>query len=164
MSIFHGGSYKRCLELNTESDNDCHHLISKAALTQWYQNMKHNRYTKFLSFKSQSWAPSIVMTHEDHMLTLSYCGDDACDDELLEAAYKYIDSQAERLIKSGDIIGVLKEETSFIEELFGSKYKAAITEMWDYFYTLNPRIEGTVLSFTNPNIHNFTFHYDFSSQ
>ena len=73
---------------------------------------------------------------------LSYCGDEVCDDELLDAAYKYIDSQAERLIKAGDISGVLEEETSIMEELFGSKYKAAITEMCEYFHSLDSPMQS----------------------
>ena len=160
---FHGGSYKTCLQLNTEPDNDCHHLIARAALERWYRTMKHNKYTKFLSFKSQSWAPSIIMTHHDHMLTDSYCGDDLHDETLLQSAFKYIDTQATRLIKSGDIIGVLQDEVDAIEELFGSKYEQAIKEMWTYFYSLDPKLSNNLLTFTNPNIRNFTFRYDFSS-
>ena len=162
MSIFHGGSYKTCRELTTNPTLDCHHLISRAALLRWYDAMKPNRYNKFLSYESQNWAPAIVMTHSDHMRTLSYCGSDLPSSAQILAARDYIDDQAERLIQFGDIVGVLKDEAYAIKDLFGSKYKSALREMWSYFYSLNPRITGTVLTFTNPNIRNFTFHYDFS--
>ena len=160
MSIFHGGSYKSCRDLVTNENLDCHHLIARAALLRWYDAMKPSKYNRFLSFPSQNWAPSIVMTHSDHMRTLLYCGTDLPEEP--NEAYDYIDEQADRLIQFGDIIGVLKDEAHSIVELFGTKYKPALKEMWSYFYSLSPNIHDNVLSFTNPNIRKCTFHYDFS--
>ena len=159
---FHGGSYKTCRELAKGSNYDCHHLISRGALAKWYQAMKHNRYTKFLSYESQNWAPAIIMTHRDHMLTKSYCGSDLRDQQRVLEARDYIDEQADRLIQYGDIVAVLHTEEQYIKELFGKKYKTALAEMWAYFNSLQPKLTSSVLSFTNPNIHNFTFYYDFS--
>ena len=159
--MFRGGSYKSCRQLATSSDFDCHHLIARGALLRWYKSMKHTRFTKFLSYKSQNWAPSIMMTHEDHMKTLSYCGRDVSNVKKKEA-HEYIETQSKRLIEAGDIIHVLEDEVKAIEELFGSKYKEAIEEMWLYFYSLNPKRTETLLTFINPNIHNFTFRYVFS--
>ena len=155
---FHGGSYRSCRNFVVGNRNfDCHHLIARGALKAWYQAMKHNRYTRFLSYESQNWAPAIVMTHKDHMRTRSYYHSDH-----REAAQKYIDNQAQQLIQKGDIVAVLKTEENIINELFETKYKTALEEMWSYFYSLHPTRTETVLSFTNPNISNFTFYYDFS--
>ena len=56
------------------------------------------------------------------------------------------------LIQYGDIVAVLKTEEETIKELFGRKYQTALTEMWAYFNSLQPKLTSSVLSFTNPNI------------
>ena len=144
---------------------ECHHLIAKEALNQWYEEVEReqgtNPYNSFLADPTQGWAPAIVMSHTDHAKTLSYCG--GTSRKMKKEALKYIDAQANDIIEHGDIIGVLKTETDSIKEIFGDKYDNALKQAWDYMKSLECRHinGGTTLQMKNPNQPSLKFFYRF---
>ena len=149
----------------TAQSYDCHHLIAKSALDQWYQELLDvqgpTSYNAFLSDPKQGWAPAIVMLHEDHVNTLSYCNEG--NHFKKQNALDYIDEQADVIIDDGDIIGVLKRETESIKALFGSKYNKALDEAWVYINSLQCRHVGRVLHMRNPNDPSKMLYYSFAS-
>lgn len=173
-----GGAYGDLIEAKREytsehpEDNtvyECHHLIAREALNKWGDLVFEKCYgnvTQFNAFliddKNQNWGPSIIMEQADHAKTLSYYNKDTRSEKENRDAISYIDKQAYMIIKQGNIIGILKDEISFIQKTFGHKYDRAIKEVLFYIKELEFRHErGSVLSMNNPENPNWYFEFHF---
>ncbi len=161
-----GGTYDELLEIKNSypnpEDYNVHHLISRAALRELSSQVEPNTYNEFLTEDEfQGWAPSILMTEEDHKRTLSYVNDRTWRSKR-EAALDYIEYQTEEVL-DGNIMEVLREECDYIRTAFNGKYDRAIDQMYERFQNLITRNEGTqTLYIRNPDDpqHYAIYHYN----
>ncbi len=163
-----GGSYGELIDQDYDHwDYECHHLISKGALKEWGEYIEEkygeNDLTDLLlNDEDQSWGPSIIMEKADHEKTLSYYNPQTRPKWQNDKASKYIRNQADRIIKYGDIIGVIRDETNFIRKNFGHKYERALREVWDYIKSLQFRHpDNATLTMLNPDNFDEVFEFTF---
>ena len=132
-----GGSYEDCLKEKKNRDNSSelcvHHLIAKAALSKWlpFTHADDPYWDELLTDSWQKWAPSIVMTVEDHKKTWSYY-EQGMGTEQYRRSVWYVNRQATDIIYSCDFIGALNREKDILTDLFGSKYKQACDQAIRY--------------------------------
>ena len=132
-----GGSYEDCLKEKKNRDNSSelcvHHLIAKAALSKWlpFTHADDPYWDELLTDSWQKWAPSIVMTVEDHKKTWSYY-EQGMGAEQYRRAQWYVNRQATDIIYCCDFIGALNREKEILTELFGSKYIEACDQAIRY--------------------------------
>lgn len=141
-----GGSYKRLVTQNYNHNTfEVHHIITRSALNflSFFCKMiiGKNDDNSFLFSKKQNWAPSIILTHDDHALIPSSGG---------SSSVMYNMAQALRIIFTGDFATSIENEISFIEHnLNGNhKYDSAIRQLREYVRSLHIHIEGSNIVLT----------------
>lgn len=136
-----GGPYKRLVTQNYNHNTfEVHHVIARSALNFLSLFCKmvvgKNDDNSFLFSKKQNWAPSIILTHDDHALIPSSGGSTS-------AIYNM--AQALRIILTGDFATSIENEIAFIEHNLNKnhKYDTAIRQLREYVRSLHIRIEGS---------------------
>lgn len=126
---------------------EVHHLLSRSALNMFakfvFDTYGESLQNEFLKSSKQGWAPSILLTTEDHLKTLSK-SKPGCNLNLL-----YISEQAFQTIQYGAFLEMLKNEISYIQKYINvdGKYDEGIRQVCNYIKSMNIRIHKNKLSF-----------------
>lgn len=147
ISIY-GGSYSAIKNQTYDHTKfEVHHLISRSALCLFanyvFKNYGKTPQNSFLEGKQQGWAPSILLTKEDHLKTLSR-STPGYDFSML-----YISKQATQIIESGAFLEMLKNEIAYIQKYINvdGKYNEGIRQVCNYIKTMSIRLYKNKLSF-----------------
>ena len=141
-----GGSYQKVFAANHEPDTHVHHLIARSALNRYrdYLRTQHIQPPTYLADDTQSWAPAIRMSAEDHKRTPSYC-----KGRNKNKAIRYIDAQTE-MLKEGNLKGCFDLEVQNIKRLFGDTYDTHLSQAEAYLTKFLE--ENPLPTFNTPNI------------
>ena len=141
-----GGSYQAVFTAKHEAATHVHHLISKGALNRYrdYLRTQHIQPPTYLADDTQSWAPAIRMSAEDHKRTPSYCGKGKKN----KSAFHYINSQTD-MLKEGNLKGCFDLEVQNLKRIFGDKYNTHLSQAEAY---LTKFLEDNPFPTFSPNV------------
>lgn len=144
----YGGSYNSIRAQTYDHKNfEVHHLISRSALNSFakyvFSVYGKSAQSEFLEHVNQIWAPSILLTKEDHLKTLSK-SKTGYDFSLL-----YISEQAFQMIQYGSFSELLLNELSYIQKYINTdgKYDKGIKQVYDYIKSMDIKLYKNKLSF-----------------
>ena len=144
----YGGSYNSIRAQTYDHQKfEVHHLLSRSALSSFgkyvFSVYGKSIQSEFLESSNQVWAPSILLTKEDHLKTLSK-SKTGYDFSLL-----YISEQAFQMIQYGSFLELLLNELSYIQKYINTdgKYDKGIKQVYDYIKSMNIKLYKNKLSF-----------------
>ena len=144
----YGGSYNSIRAQTYDHQKfEVHHLLSRSALSSFgkyvFSVYGKSIQNEFLENSNQTWAPSILLTKEDHLKTLSK-SKTGYDFSLL-----YISEQAFQMIQYGSFLELLLNELSYIQKYINTdgKYDKGIKQVYDYIKSMNIKLYKNKLSF-----------------
>ena len=114
-----GGAYNSIL---SAMGGERHHCFASEVYSS-VMVTKYNSYHSFLGYVTSTYAPCILMTSEDHQRTASWGSSYAAQ------AYR---SQQLALVQQGKYLAAMQMDINDIHSKFGSRYDAAINQMWLY--------------------------------
>lgn len=144
----YGGSYHSIRAQTYDHQTfEVHHLISRSALSSFakyvFSVYGKSIQNEFLESSNQVWAPSILLTKEDHLKTLSR-SKTGYDFSLL-----YISEQAFQMIQYGAFLELLLNELSYIQKYINTdgKYDKGIQQAYSYIKSMDIKLYKNKLSF-----------------
>lgn len=147
ISIY-GGSYNSIRAQTYDHQKfEVHHLISRSALNSFakyvFSVYGKSIQSEFLENSNQAWAPSILLTKEDHLKTLSR-SKTGYDFSLL-----YISEQAFQMIQYGAFLELLLNELSYIQKYINTdgKYDKGMQQAYSYINSMDIKPYKNKLSF-----------------
>ena len=145
----YGGSFDEIRRQSYDHQKfEVHHLLSRSALNlfskYYFSIYDRSPQSSFLEDSKQGWAPSILLTKEDHLKTLSRSRPG------YDFSMVYISDQALQMIQYGAFLEMLKNEIAFIQKYINvdGKYDEGVRQVCNYIKAMNIRTYKNKLSFS----------------